>query len=193
VRRWVYSLIAEGYADLVSGLPQPKVSYLDKLRTQAAQRAAGPPLVPSPEQTSSRPARAARQDSLDPSSDPWASPANTRGPPPYTAAHSTPSNGFPGSSTQPTLNGVTSTSPTFNTRGSQPAESGAVSQMLQQLVAVALVKLVGINQEDRIMIRKGPSVLTLGLCQVAVLAKPLQSPCCQKRKACSCFSITTMK
>ena len=70
---------------------------------------------------------------------------------------------------------------------------GAVSQMLQQLVAVALVKLVGINQEDRIIIRKGLSVVTFGLCPLTVLAKPLQSPCCQKRKACSCFSITTMK
>ena len=127
VRRWVYSLIAKSYADLISGLPQPKVSYIDKLRTQAAQRAASPPSVPSPEQTPSRPARTARQDSLDPSSDPWASPTNSRGPPPSTAAHSTPSNGFPGGSMQPAPNGVTSTSPNFNTRSGQPAESGPLN------------------------------------------------------------------
>lgn len=108
----------------MSGLPQPQVSYIEKLRAQAAQRAPSPPLVPSPAQIPARPAVKARQDSLDASSDPWASPTNSRAPPPSTAAHSTPTNGLANSYTQPSSNGVMNTTPTFGTRSGQPAESG---------------------------------------------------------------------
>jgi sorting nexin-8 len=109
-----------------SGLPQPQVSYIDRLRTQAAQQAS-PPSAPSPQQTPSRPAGKPRQDSLDPSSDPWASPKNSRAPPLYTAAHSTPTNGLPNSSTQPASNSVTSATPVFSTQSSQPSEPGPLN------------------------------------------------------------------
>lgn len=123
MRGRAYSLSTERYADLVAGLPQPKISYIDSLRTQAAQRAASTIPTPSPQQTPSRPVRKSRLDSLDPSSDPWASPTNSRAPPPSTAVHSTPTNGLPNSYTEPASNGVTSTIPAFKTRSDQPVGS----------------------------------------------------------------------
>lgn len=123
VRRCVCALSRGSYADFKSGLPQPQVSYIDKLRTQAAQRAAGTPPTPPSRQTPSRPTPKARQDSLDPSSDPWASPTNSRVPPPSTAAHTTPTNGLPDRTTRSVSNGVAGSTADFNTRSGQPADS----------------------------------------------------------------------
>ena len=125
VRICVYALSRRSYANLKSGLPQPQVLYIEALRTQAAGRTAATPATPPSRQAPSRPTPKVRQDSLDPSSDPWASPTNSRAPPPSTAAHSTPTNGLPDRTAPAASNGVAGSAADFNTRSGQSAGSEA--------------------------------------------------------------------
>ncbi|KIW64065.1 hypothetical protein, variant [Phialophora macrospora] len=104
-------------------LPEPGIDYLDQLRSNAR------PQAPSPTTVKSTPVRAPkpRQESFgtDPTADPWASPSNTRLPPPSTAAHTMPANGIAADDVKTTPNGIARTTSAFTTGGSQGNGGGS--------------------------------------------------------------------
>ncbi|KAJ9613036.1 Sorting nexin mvp1 [Cladophialophora chaetospira] len=104
-------------------LPEPKIGYLDQLRANAR------PQPPSPQAAKPTPARPPkpRQPSFgtDPTADPWASPSNSRLPPPSTAAHTMPPNGIPDTGAKTSPNGIERTTSAFTTGGSQRSGGGS--------------------------------------------------------------------
>ena len=108
--------------DLLVELPEPKIGYLDQLRTNAR------PQVPIPSLPSAKPSPArapkVRQESFgtDPTADPWASPSKL--PLPSTAAHTMPTNGTPDDGVKSSTNGMGRTTSAFTTRGGQGSGNG---------------------------------------------------------------------
>ena len=78
-------------------------------------------------------------------------------------------------------------------RGEAIMQILAVASRRHQQLAAVLVSLVETNQDDRIKIRRGPSVVHLEVYLLKELVRRSQLRCFQRRKACSCFSITTMR
>ncbi|KIW60620.1 hypothetical protein, variant [Exophiala xenobiotica] len=97
-------------------LPEPKVGYIDELRSHARPQ---PSLPQASKPTPVKPQKP-RQESFgnDPTSDPWASPSNNRLPPPSTAAHTMASNGLP-DDVKSVPNGIGRTTSIFTTKGDQ--------------------------------------------------------------------------
>lgn len=71
--------------------------------------------------------QAPRQDSFgtDPTSDPWASPPNSRLPPPSTAAHTMAANGIPDDSVKSAPNGIARTTSAFTTGANRSSGDGS--------------------------------------------------------------------
>ncbi|KIX04288.1 uncharacterized protein Z518_05155 [Rhinocladiella mackenziei CBS 650.93] len=112
----------DGVDDRRRKLPEPKIAYIDQLRSNA-HRPANTPRSNNP--TPVKPQKP-RRDSFggDPTSDPWASPSNNRSPPPSTAAHTMLSNGTSNHSAKSAPNGIVRTTSTFTTGGDQPGSHG---------------------------------------------------------------------
>ncbi len=118
-----------------SGLPIPKIPYLDKLRSDileqkangSAQQAFSTP-VPQNQHydTASSKPRKVRQDSFgnDPEADPWASPAGQKPIAPSVAANTSRPNGIPEHLKQsPTASLPQRTTSTFTTHGGSPPQT----------------------------------------------------------------------
>ncbi|EXJ84812.1 hypothetical protein A1O3_05485 [Capronia epimyces CBS 606.96] len=105
----------DGVDERRRNLPIPKVSSIDHLRSMAPTQTSSPQAAKA---TPVKPQKS-RQDSFggDLTSDPWASPSNSRVPPPSTAAHTMPANGSANSIVEGVPDGVTRTTSTFTTRG----------------------------------------------------------------------------
>lgn len=97
----------------MTGLPQPKIPYLDQLYSSQKSQP-----IPTQDRPSPSKPRKNRQDSFggDPTTDPWASPANKNIPPPSVAAHTIQPNGL--SPENITSNGMARTTSTFTTQAS---------------------------------------------------------------------------
>ncbi|KAK7905376.1 Sorting nexin mvp1 [Exophiala xenobiotica] len=95
-------------------LPEPKVGYIDELRSNARPQ----PSFPQASKPTTVKPQKPRQESFgnDPTSDPWASPSNNRLPPPSTAAHTMAANGLP-DDVKSVPNGIGRTTSTFTTKG----------------------------------------------------------------------------
>ena len=122
-----------------SGLPIPKVPYLDKLRSDVPEQKANGSAQQAPstpnrqnqqyESTSSKP-RKIRQDSFgnDPEADPWASPAVQKPVAPSVAAHTSRPNGVPEHLKQSTTASLPQrTTSTFTTHGGSLPQSDSQS------------------------------------------------------------------
>ncbi|KIY01251.1 uncharacterized protein Z520_02803 [Fonsecaea multimorphosa CBS 102226] len=105
-------------------LPEPRIGYLDQLRSSSARPQ--PPSPPTAKATPVRPQKP-REDSFgnDPTSDPWASPSNSRLPPPSTAAHTMSVNGASVEGAKSITNGIARTTSAFTTGGSQGSSNGS--------------------------------------------------------------------
>ncbi|KAK4938933.1 Sorting nexin mvp1 [Elasticomyces elasticus] len=98
-------------------LPEPKVGYIDQLRSNARPQ---PIPATAAKPTPARPQQPRNESfGTDPTSDPWASPSNNRLPPPSTAAHTMPTNGLSEANLKSAPNGVERTTSAFTTRGDQ--------------------------------------------------------------------------
>ncbi|EXJ55545.1 hypothetical protein A1O7_08473 [Cladophialophora yegresii CBS 114405] len=104
-------------------LPEPRIEYLDQLRSNARRPAPSPPAAKSSPVRASKP----RQESFgtDPTADPWASPPGNRLPLPSTAAHTMSANGVAEDSVKSTPNGIARTTSAFTTGESQGSGSGS--------------------------------------------------------------------
>ena len=107
-----------------TGLPQPKIAYIEQLRSSNQQQKAAVAEVPK---ESASKAQKPREDSFgsDPTADPWASPANKRVPPPSTAAHTQPNGGSSTQETRPSEIGRTTsnfTTTSMDAEGQSPPE-----------------------------------------------------------------------
>ncbi|ETI21106.1 hypothetical protein G647_07450 [Cladophialophora carrionii CBS 160.54] len=104
-------------------LPEPRIDYLDQLRSNAR------PPAPSPPAAKSTPVRApkSRQESFgaDPTADPWGSPSTNRLPLPSTAAHTMSTNGVAEDGAMSTPNGIARTTSAFTTGESQGSGGGS--------------------------------------------------------------------
>ncbi|OCT44774.1 Sorting nexin mvp1 [Cladophialophora carrionii] len=107
-------------------LPEPRIDYLDQLRSNAR------PPAPSPPTAKSTPVRApkSRQESFgaDPTADPWGSPSTNRLPLPSRAAHTMSTNGVAEDGAMSTPNGIARTTSAFTTGESQGSGGSPVAE-----------------------------------------------------------------